>query len=80
MESIYHRYGMPSGGCQHMLCAWRGRKQSTQSQTSGNQISEDALSLWTKDAGAKKKLVSYMTAITEEGGADYISPENRIPV
>ena len=38
------------------------------------------LSLWTDEAEAKKQLLSYMDAITEEGGADYIPVENRIAV
>lgn len=41
---------------------------------------ESALSLWTEDAAAKTELISYMEAITEEGGADYIPPEDRIAV
>ena len=41
---------------------------------------DTALSLWTEDAEAKDKLVSFMNAITEESGADYIPPENRIAV
>ena len=41
---------------------------------------EEALSLWTDDAQAKDELISYMEAITEEGGADYIPPEDRIAV
>lgn len=41
---------------------------------------EEALSLWTDDAPAKEMLVSYMDAITKEGGEDYIPVENRIAV
>lgn len=41
---------------------------------------DTALSLWTDNAEAKNKLVSYMNAITEESDADYIPPENRIAV
>ena len=40
----------------------------------------DALSLWTEDAEAKKALVSYVEAVTDENGADYIPVENRIAV
>ncbi|MCR5774423.1 MAG: haloacid dehalogenase-like hydrolase [Lachnospiraceae bacterium] len=40
----------------------------------------EALSLWTDSSEAKDSLVSYMEAITKEGGADYIPPESRIAV
>ena len=40
----------------------------------------DALSLWTENAEAKKALVSYVEAVTDENGADYIPVENRIAV
>ncbi|MBR3248078.1 MAG: haloacid dehalogenase-like hydrolase [Clostridiales bacterium] len=40
----------------------------------------DYLSLWTADAEAKKALVSYMEAITDETSADYIPVEDRIAV
>ena len=69
--------------CYGLGVGWKqsvGNDNPSQSQTSGNQSAEEALSLWTKDAEAKEKLVSYMTAVTEEGGADYIPPENRIAV
>ena len=50
-------------------------------QPSQNSISPDTvLSLWTENAEAKDQLVSYINAITEDGGADYIPPENRIAV
>jgi len=38
------------------------------------------LSLWEKDAPAKEELVSYVKAVTENGGKDYIPPEDRIAV
>jgi len=41
---------------------------------------ENVLSLWTDDAPAKVQLTAYMTAITAEGSADYIPPEDRIAV
>ena len=69
--------------CYGLGVGWKqsvGNDNPSQSQTFGNQSAEEALSLWTKDAEAKEKLVSYMTAVTEEGGADYIPPENRIAV
>ena len=40
----------------------------------------DYLSLWTSDAEAKKALVSYMEAITDENSPDYIPVEDRIAV
>ncbi len=40
----------------------------------------DPLSLWTKDAPLKTELVSYLNAVTREGGADYIPPERRVAV
>ena len=58
-----------------------GWKQSARSdKPSQSQTSEDALSLWAEKAEAKQKLVSYMNAITDKNGADYIPPENRIAV
>ncbi len=41
---------------------------------------EEALSLWTADARAKKELISYMEAITDESSADFIPVERRIAV
>lgn len=41
---------------------------------------ETALSLWTDDSKAKKELTAYINAVTDESGADYIPPENRIAV
>ncbi len=40
----------------------------------------DPLSLWTDDARAKSELFSFMEAITDEDGADYIPPADRIAV
>ena len=40
----------------------------------------EILSSWNDDAPAKKAIVSYMQAITREGGSDYIPVENRIAV
>ncbi len=42
--------------------------------------SKEMLSLWNDGAMAKQQLISYMDAITEEGGADYIPVEKRIAV
>ena len=44
------------------------------------QDAASALSLWTEDAKAKQELVSYIEAVTDESGADYIPPEARIAV
>ena len=41
---------------------------------------EDYLSLWTDEAPAKQALVSYMEAITDLDGDDYIPPERRVAV
>ncbi|MBQ4416379.1 MAG: haloacid dehalogenase-like hydrolase [Butyrivibrio sp.] len=41
---------------------------------------EEALSLWTSGAQAKKELISYMEAVTKEGGSDYIPEDHRIAV
>ena len=38
------------------------------------------LSLWNENAEARQQLVSYMEAITQEGGPDFIPVENRIAV
>ena len=46
------------------------------SSTSG----ETALSLWTENAPAREKLISCAEVVTQEGGADYIPPEDRIAV
>ena len=40
----------------------------------------EMLSLWNENAEARQQLISYMEAITKEGGADYIPVENRIAV
>ncbi|MBR5379741.1 MAG: haloacid dehalogenase-like hydrolase [Clostridia bacterium] len=42
--------------------------------------SEEPLSLWTTDSVAKEMLVTYIQAVTEEGGEDYIPPIDRIAV
>ena len=41
---------------------------------------QDALDLWTADAEAKKELVSYVEAVTDEKSPDYIPEEDRIAV
>ena len=39
-----------------------------------------ALSLWTDNAAAKQSLITYVEAVTKEGGADFIPVERRIAV
>ena len=41
---------------------------------------KEMLSLWTDSASAKKQLIEYMNAVTDERGKDYIPVENRIAV
>ena len=38
------------------------------------------LSLWNEGTGAKKSLINYVSAVTQEGGEDYIPVEDRIAV
>lgn len=40
----------------------------------------DPLSLWTEDAAARKALLAYMEAVTDESGKDFIPVEDRIAV
>ena len=40
----------------------------------------DPLSLWNEGTGAKNSLIDYVSAVTQEGGADYIPVEDRIAV
>ena len=40
----------------------------------------DPLSLWNEGTGAKNSLIYYVSAVTQEGGADYIPVEDRIAV
>ena len=53
-----------------------GWKKTESAAVSGNEV----LSLWTDSAQAKRELISYMEAITKEGGPDYIPVENRVAV
>ena len=43
-------------------------------------VRPDPLSLWTADAAARQALVSYVEAVTDETGPDYIPPADRIAV
>ena len=40
----------------------------------------DALSLWNEGTGARDKLIDYVSAVTQEDGADFIPAEDRIAV
>ena len=40
----------------------------------------DPLSLWNEGTGAKNSLIDYVSAVTQEGGADHIPVEDRIAV
>ncbi len=52
-------------------------KQDAKKETASG---ETALSLWTDSAKAKEALTSYMEAITDESGADYIPVDRRVAV
>ena len=43
-------------------------------------VQANALSLWTDNAEAKKKLTEYISTVTDESSADFIPVENRIAV
>lgn len=43
-------------------------------------VGNDPLSLWNEGTGAKDSLIDYVSAVTQEGGADYIPVEDRIAV
>lgn len=53
-----------------------GYKKAAPVQIDGS----DALSLWNDGTGAKKSLIDYVTAVTKEGGKDYVPEEDRIAV
>ena len=59
-----------------------GESQETEpvSETEAAPSADEMLSLWTEDAAARKALVEYMDAITDESGADFIPVEDRIAV
>ncbi len=46
----------------------------------GQKKDEELFSLWSEDAPAVKELSDYISAITKEGGEDYIEPVERIAV
>ena len=49
-------------------------------EPASNKPAEDPLSLWSESAPLKTALVSYMDAITNESGSDFIPVEDRIAV
>ena len=63
-----------------------GAAEATAADTAGAETEAQAvdanemLSLWNENAEARQQLISYMEAITKEGGPDYIPVENRIAV
>ncbi len=59
-----------------------GKEQPTEpaSQEQAVKSAAEMLSLWTADAKAKKELVSYLEAVTDESGRDFIPVEDRIAV
>ncbi len=58
-----------------------GWKQSPEKAAENQPVSgEEALSLWTADAASKQQLIDYVTAVTTEGGPDFIPVDRRIAV
>ena len=53
-----------------------GNRPETKQPISG----EEALSSWSSDSAARDALISYVSAVTEEGGEDYIPIKDRIAV
>ena len=63
------------GGCA------KKESQPDPSGTSQEYITaDDMLTLWTADAAARKALVEYLDAISDESNADFIPAEDRIAV
>ncbi|MBQ5995555.1 MAG: haloacid dehalogenase-like hydrolase [Clostridia bacterium] len=54
--------------------------ESTEPSSEQTVVPQDALSLWTDGAEAKKELSSYIEAVTKEGSKDFIPEEDRIAV
>ena len=57
--------------------------EEAESAVSSDETEEEkaaVLTLWAEDAPARQELISYMEAITQEGGEEYIPPEDRIAV
>ena len=50
------------------------------SDSTPEETMDDPLSLWTEDAAAKNELLSYMEAVTDEAGEDYIPVDHRVAV
>ncbi len=60
------------------LIFWLRPGSESEKKTSGS--ANEALSLWTDSAEAKKQLISYMDSITDESSADFIPVDQRIAV
>ncbi|HCK87781.1 MAG TPA: hypothetical protein DHW39_03120, partial [Erysipelotrichaceae bacterium] len=45
-----------------------------------DEVIAEPLTLWTEGSAAKQKLIDYVTAVTDEKGADFIPVEDRIAV
>ena len=78
--------GLEAGRYQVRVRAFNGKTSSKFSKVKTAVVSaadgthSEILSYWNDDAPAKKAIVSYMKAITKEGGKDYIPAERRIAV
>ena len=79
-ELSKNRAASAPGTPQQTVPAESEKPVDTPVDTPDDTVKADALDLWTDGAPAKEALVSYMEAITKEGGADFIPVENRIAV
>ena len=57
-----------------------GETETATAAPAGTAETPAALSLWNEGTGAKKALLDYLAAVTEEGGKDFIPAEDRIAV
>lgn len=55
-------------------------EDETQKDKDATAQADEILTLWSDDAKAREELISYMAAITDETGKDYIPPRDRIAV
>ena len=76
-------FSLDAEGC----LIWQDEKENAgdgmrfeRAEAENPEAGEDPLSLWTADSPVKEMLVSYIDAITREGGEDYIPPKDRIAV
>lgn len=69
------------GLCLVISALWIGGVRIGETPSSQESAPKEAvLSLWTENADAKNALISYMEAITDEKGPDYIPVERRVAV